>query len=268
MIVTGASSGIGEALCRELAGRGRDLILVARNERRLEAFKEELEAHFPIKAVVLPWDLSEPHRLQDFHQACSAYLIAGLINNAGAGLFGTVAELEWEAERALLDLNVTSVHLLSKLFLKDFTARGWGMLLNVASTAAFQSGPYMAGYYAGKAYVLSLTEGMAEEAADAAPAVKVSVLCPGPVATGFHQRTGLASLKGSHPSAKEVAIIGLDQWAKGRVLIVPGFKNRFLLFFNRLIPRKWGRKLVKINQLKKVSLIVEKNEKNAKKDLK
>lgn len=238
IVVTGASTGIGEALSRELAQLGHNLIVVARNYQLLETLKKDLETTYGIKVIVMNYDLSDLEQLPKLYEACKFYKVIGLINNAGYGLYGSFIELDLDAERNLIDLNITSLHILSKLFLKDFVKQEKGYLLNVASTAAFQAGPYMASYYASKAYVLSLTEAIAEELKDNYPNIKVSVLCPGPVATNFQKRAAILTTSRYLPTAREVAHYGVKQWFRGKTLIIPKFSNRFLIFGNRLLPRK------------------------------
>jgi len=250
-IVTGATSGIGQDISEILAQRGFSLILVARNNDRLQAWCAELSKRYQIEALALPVDLSEPGSALKVYRSCQPYGISGIVNNAGMGLFGDFSSIGMEAEQRLLQLNVISVHELSKYFLKDFLAADTGMILNVASTAAFQAGPYMASYYASKAYVLSLTEAMAEEVAHLGKDVTVSCLAPGPVKTEFHQRAGLKAGGAGLQSSRAVAKYGINEWFKGTVLIVPGKINRFLLFVNRFVSRRFGRQLVLKNQLKK-----------------
>jgi len=251
IIVTGASSGIGEALSYELAHRGHNLIVVARNRYSLDTLKKKLESTYGIQVIPMNFDLSQLEQIPKLHEACRPYEVIGLINNAGYGLYGAFIELDLGAERNLIDLNITSLHMLSKLFLKDFIKRERGYLLNVSSTAAFQAGPYMASYYASKAYVLNLTEAIAEELKHSYPNIIVSVLCPGPVATNFQKRAKIILKNRRLPTAEEVAHYGVKHWFRGKVLIIPKFSNRLLIFGNRLLPRSYGRYLVKKNQLKK-----------------
>ena len=149
-IVTGASSGIGEAMCDVLAQQGHDLIIVARRVDRLKQIKAKIESNYLREVIIMPADLSDLSSLKQLHENCQSYHVVGLINNAGYGLYGEFLNLDIEDEFNMIDLNIKSVHYLSKLFLKDFVRQDEGYLLNVASTAAFQSGPLMATYYASK----------------------------------------------------------------------------------------------------------------------
>ena len=252
-VVTGASSGIGEAMCEVLAREGHSLILVARRRPLLETLKQRLEKYSGCQVVVMPADLSNLEELQNLYEACLAYDVIGLVNNAGYGLYGEFLELDILDEFNMIDLNVKSVHYLTKLFLQRFVEQNRGYLLNVSSTAAFQSGPLMATYYASKGYVLQLTEAIAKELAVKNSPVIVSALCPGPVDTGFQQRANIKVAKSlmKVPTAHEVATYAYQQWMKGKILIIPGCSNRLLLFLNRLIPRKLGCQIVYQTQLKK-----------------
>jgi len=251
IVVTGASSGIGEAICYELAKKKNNLIIVARNRQLLIKLKQKLESYYLIDVMIMPYDLSEKTNLIKMHQDCQKFNVVGLVNNAGIGLYGNFNELTLEDEMNLINLNLISVHFLSKLFLKDFINQGSGRLLNVASTAAFQAGPLMASYYASKAYVLNLTEGIAEEIKDSYPNITISVLCPGPVETNFQKRASITMTNQYALSANKVAQYAVREWLKGKVLIIPGRSNRMLIFLNRFIPRKIGRQMIKKNQLKK-----------------
>lgn len=252
-IVTGASSGIGEAMCDVLAQQGHDLIIVARRVDRLKQIKAKIESNYLREVIIMPADLSDLSSLKQLHENCQSYHVVGLINNAGYGLYGEFLNLNIEDEFNMIDLNIKSVHYLSKLFLKDFVRQDEGYLLNVASTAAFQSGPLMATYYASKGYVLQLTEAIAKELEAKQSKVVVSVLCPGPVDTEFQQKADIKVAKSilKVPTAKEVAEYAYQELMKGQTLIVPGLSNRVLLFFNRFIPRKLGCQIVYHTQLKK-----------------
>ena len=252
-IVTGASSGIGEAMCEVLAKQGYNLIIVARRVNRLEQIKVMIESKYGCEVVVMSIDLSDLNQLKQLYQNCKKYHVIGLINNAGYGLYGEFLELSIEDEFNMIDLNIKSVHYLSKMFLRDFIAQNKGYLLNVASTAAFQSGPLMASYYASKGYVLQLTEAINKELEVKKSKVVVSVLCPGPVDTEFQKKADIKLAKSllKVPTAEEVAEYAYQQLMKEKKLIVPTLSNRILLFMNRFIPRKLGCHIVYQTQLKK-----------------
>lgn len=252
-VVTGASSGIGEAMCYVLAQNGYDLIMVARRLERLTQIKEDIESRYGRHVVIIQADLSNIKSLDQLYEQCQCYSVVGLINNAGYGLYGEFVTLELEDELNMIDLNIKTVHYLTKLFLKDFVQKNEGYLLNVASTAAFQSGPLMATYYATKGYVLQLTEAIAKELEVKPSNVVVSVLCPGPVDTEFQQKAEIKVAKSviTTPTAHEVAHYAYSQLMKKKTVIVPGVFNRSLLLLNRLIPRKLGCQIVYQTQLKK-----------------
>ena len=159
-LVTGASSGIGRDIARVLAARGCDLVLTARREERLRALASELSM---VRVTILPADLSSREGCQALYRAAQGENIDILVNNAGLGLFGPFDETDLEAELGMLDVNIIAVHMLMKLFLPDLEAKGRGYILNVASSAAFLPGPLLSSYYASKAYVLRLSEAVAEE---------------------------------------------------------------------------------------------------------
>ena len=252
-VVTGASSGIGEAMCYVLAEQGYDLIMVARRAERLNQIKEDIKHRYNCEVVTIPMDLSDFKSLHSLYEQCQAYNVIGLINNAGYGLYGEFLNLELENELNMIDLNIKTVHALTKLFLKDFVKNNKGYILNVASTAAFQSGPLMATYYATKGYVLQLTEAIEKELEVKNSNVVVSVLCPGPVDTEFQQKAEIKVAKSlvAPPTAHEVAEYAYSHLMKKKTLIIPGYFNRMLLILNRFIPRKLGCQIVYQTQLKK-----------------
>jgi short-subunit dehydrogenase len=241
-LVTGASSGIGLALARELAARGHDLVLVARTQSRLETLAAELQARHGVACTPLAFDLAQrdaADRLAD-ELARRGIAIDVLVNNAGFGLFGRHAETDLADEQQMIDVNITTLTRLTKRLLPGMLARRRGRILNVASTAAFQPGPYMAVYYATKAYVLSYSEALAEELADAG--VSVTALCPGPTASGFQDRAAMQSsalVKGKRlPTADDVAAYGVQALMAGRRVAIHGFMNRLLVQSLRTMPRR------------------------------
>src|ERR1044072_7732382 len=184
-LVTGASGGIGEELARLFAADGHDLVLVARSRDKLTRLAEEMKAKHGVAARVLAADLVRDEAPQEIFEELSAdgVTVDALVNNAGVGTYGLCAETDLQSELDLLQVNIVALTHLSKLFLPGMRARRRGYLMNVASTAAFQAGPLMAVYYASKAYVLSLSEALANECAGTG--VRISALCPGPTETGF-----------------------------------------------------------------------------------
>lgn len=232
-LVTGASSGIGRDIARALARRGWELILTARREERLRALAAEL----PGKAEVVPADLRDRGEVRALYEAVRGRDVEILVNNAGRGLFGPFDETDLDTELELLDVNIVALHMLTKLFLPDLKARGRGHILNVASSAAFLPGPLLSSYYASKAYVLRLSEAVAEELRRAGSGVKVSLLCPGPVRTEFD---AVADVRFSAPGqeSRTVAEYAVEQMLRGKLLIIPGARMKAVHLLERLVPDK------------------------------
>lgn len=240
-LVTGASSGIGRALAIELAADGHDVVLVARTQERLEGLATELTNAHGVRAAVVPLDLTvatAPDALVDAMGEAASRLDV-LVNNAGFGTFGPFAETPDAETTAMLQLNVTALTRLTRLFLPGMQARGSGRVLNVASTAAFQPGPLMAVYYASKAYVLSFSGALSEELRGSG--VTVTALCPGPTRTEFHARADMEASgllrAGSIMSAEKVARIGYRAARRGKRVVIPGLLNRLVAFAQRFFPR-------------------------------
>jgi short-subunit dehydrogenase len=248
VLITGASSGIGRELAKCFAADGSRLILVARKRKELETLAEELHRAHKTQSEVLTADLAEPTAPARIfaHLETHGTRLDVLVNNAGFGAREPFAQLPADRQLDMLQVNVTALTQLTRLFLPGMIARQRGGILNVASTAAFQPGPGMATYYATKAFVLSLTEAIAEEVAGTG--VTVSALCPGPTETNFAVEAGVRSarlfLLGAM-SAEAVARLGHDAFRRGRVVTIPGFRNRLAAFATRLAPRSLLRKIVK-----------------------
>lgn len=243
-LITGASSGIGESLARQLAAHGAHLILVARTEDRLHALAAELGARYRVQVHVLPADLNRPGAAAALHAAVQArgLNVDILVNNAGLGGYGEFSTQPSDEIDRMIAVNISALTGLTRAFLPDMLARGRGRVLNVASTAAFQPGPLMAVYYATKAYVLSFSEAVAEEVAGSG--VSVTALCPGPVQTGFQavSRLGESDLLSGPArlvilSADEVARQGVRGLLVGQRVVVAGRLNRVQTLLPRLLPR-------------------------------
>lgn len=226
-------------MARYLATLGHDLILVARRKDRLEQLKQELNT----KVKIISLDLSiEDNCLKLYHQLKKDNIDI-LINNAGFGLFGMFNKTDLTTELEMINLNIKCVHILTKLFLQDFIKKNHGYILNVASSAGFLAGPRLNTYYATKNYVLKLTLAIYEELRHQNSNVKISCLCPGPVATEFNKVAhGKFSIK--EMSSFQVAKIGIDQMFKNKLIIVPGLSNKLGLFFTRFLPYKWQLKII------------------------
>lgn len=230
-LITGASSGIGMDIARELSKRGYDLILVARREGRLVELKNQLET----KAEVFAADLTDESECRRLCEYAENFDIGIAVNNAGFGIFGEFTQIDLNREIQMLNLNVRAVHILTKFFIELFAKKNEGILLNVASSAAFLPGPYMSAYYASKAYVLRLSQAVNHELSSRNSNVHVSVLCPGPVDTEFNKVADVSfGLKGL--DSKRVAKIAVDGMLKGKKVIVPGFLMKCTHFFSKILP--------------------------------
>ena len=232
-LVTGASSGIGRDIARELVSRGWDVILVARRTDRLMKLKKELGKH----AQCVRCDVSHLEECKKLHEVMQSQNIEMLVNCAGFGLCGEFVETSMETELQMIDTNIIAVHVLTKLFLKDFVEKNKGYILNVASIAGFFSGPLMATYYATKNYVVSLTGGIYEELKRKNSNVHICALCPGPVDTEFN-KVASVSFSAAPLDSRTVAVQGLDGVMKGKLYVIPSAKIKALKLVKRLLPEK------------------------------
>ncbi len=239
-LITGASFGIGMEFARVFAREGYNLVLVARSGDKLRQIASEVEKSYGTRSLILATDLTEP--------GASAYVLdqttrAGiqvdvLVNNAGFGQYGFFAENDLEECLRQIQLNMTTLTHLTRLYLPGMIERRSGRILNVASTAAFQPGPLMAVYFATKAYVLHLSEALANELNGTG--VSVTCLCPGATATEFHKRanaTGQRLLKFGSMDARTVAEDGYRALMAGKPVVISGFKNWLLAQSIRFSPR-------------------------------
>lgn len=237
-MITGASSGIGRDMARVLNSKGYDLILVARRKDRLEKLKKELKGDI----TIIPIDISTTFNCMKLYNKVKKENIDILINNAGFGLFGQFSETSLDKELDMIDVNIKSLHTLTKLFLNDFVKRNKGYILNVASSAAFLPGPLMATYYATKAYVLRLTTSINEELRRNKSNVVISCLCPGPVNTEFNNVAGVKFMIKSLESY-DVADYAINKMLKKKTLIIPGINIKIGIFLTRFLPLKTQAKI-------------------------
>lgn len=245
-LVTGASSGIGRDMARYLSKLGYDLIIVAQREERLIELKEELRTN----VQVISMDLSIKENCINLYKSIKNQEIDLLINNAGFGEFGTFNETDLEKEIKLINTNITAVHILTKLFLKDMKKVNKGRILNVASVAGFAPGPLMAAYYSSKAYVLRLSQAIYTELKKDKSNVHISVLCPGPIATEFNDVAGVKfTLKPL--SSEYVAKYAIDKTLKNKPMIIPGLLNKMMIMLTKVAPSKLTARIVYRNQKKK-----------------
>lgn len=250
VLITGASTGLGKDFALSLAKMGYSPVLVARNVDRLKSLASEIKLKFGIDSVVIAEDLAKANAAEKVYKAVKKLKlpISVLVNNAGYGLNGEFHKNSFEEESKMIQLNVTTLAELCHLFLKDMIANNEGYILNVASTAAFQPGPMMTNYYATKAYVLSLSEGLAEEVKDYG--VTVSCLCPGPTKTEFFERAKMSGSKLVQSSilamnSEDVVAIGIKALFGKRVVKIPGIINFILAESVRFTPRFLIRKIAK-----------------------
>lgn len=248
-LVTGASSGIGRSIAEQFAKDGVNLIISARNQAQLEALAAQWRSQYRIQVTPIAADLAQPGAAQALYEAIESRGLAlhYLVNNAGHGSFGLFAESPLDYELAMMRVNMEALTVLSKRLLPALIARR-GKILNVASTAAFQPGPYMAVYYATKAYVLSFSEALAAELADSG--VTVTALYPGPTASGFQDKAAMhasALVNGKRlPSAETVGIAGYRAMLAGKRVYIHGTLNCLLAQSIRFTPRKLVTWMVKL----------------------
>jgi uncharacterized protein len=240
-LITGASAGLGVDFARQLAAKGKRLVLVARRKDRLEALANELG-----NARAVGLDLIEAGAVDRLMADLAAHdeQVELLVNNAGFGLTGRFDQLDGKRQRQIIDLNCGALTELAHAVLPGMVGRKSGSILNVASTAAFQPGPGMAVYFATKSYVLSLSEALHEEVKR--HGVTVSALCPGPTATEFGEVAGFGQsnlLEKVAADSASVVRAGLTGIAKGKAVIIPGLMNKSTAQAHRFFPRSWVRKV-------------------------
>jgi len=241
-LVTGASSGIGYELAKLFAQDGKNIVVVARSQDRLEKLKTEIENKSGTKVIVEVKDLSNPNAPQEIYSELEKKNINVdvLVNSAGFPMYGKFAETDLKEELDMIQVNITSLTHFTKLFMKKMVDNKSGSILNVASTAGFSPFPLFSIYAASKAYVLSFTEAIANELQGTG--VSVTCLCPGVTDTRFYERGNAGKAKLSKTMKKmdaaKVASIGYTALKKGRTMVVAGHVNSFLMFSLRLTPRK------------------------------
>lgn len=245
-LITGASGGIGLAIAEGLMNMGYKAILVARSEDKLQKIKEKWQE----KCEIFPLDLSVRENCFLLHDKYDGSKIDLLVNNAGYGVFGEFLKTDLDKELNMIDLNIVALHILTKLYLRDFVKLDCGRILQVGSIAGFFSGPFFSSYYASKNYVVRMTEAIASELKKRKSSVTISVLCPGPVDTGFNDRAGVVfPMKGRN--AKDVAELAIKKTFSGKTLILPGIETKAGLVAKRLLPRKLLTEFFGIAQKKK-----------------
>lgn len=248
-LITGASSGIGKALAENFAQDGHDLVLAARGVAAMQTLADTLQQRHGIHVDVIAADLQTPGGATQLHAEVKrrGLAISALVNNAGFGSFGEFKDTPLSPELDMMQLNMGTLVALSKLFMPDLLATR-GRVLNTASSAAFQPGPYMAVYYATKAFVLSFSEAIASELEGSG--VTVTALCPGPTASGFQDKADMhasALVKGKKlPSAEAVAAAGYRAMRRGQRVFIPGAMNWLMAQSVRFTPRRMVTGIVKL----------------------
>jgi uncharacterized protein len=250
-LITGASSGFGAELSRLFAARGHSLVLVARNQERLAELARELQTKHSIQVKILPKDLSQPAAPSEILQELEREQIAIsiLVNNAGFALHGSFAALDLRQQLDMIEVNVRTLVELTARILPQMLQRGQGRILNLASTGAYQPGPFLAVYFATKAFVHSFSVALAEEVRDSG--ITVTTLCPGPSHTGFKARAGLHAsglFSGRLLPMMEVPAVaqaGYDGLMRGKRVVIPGWVNWFGAFLAKCSPSFFSAKVIR-----------------------
>lgn len=251
VLITGGSSGIGLSFAKEFKKRGYEIILVARDEKKLKESSKEIGGNVKTYKT----DLTKVENCKKLYEDFKDENIDILINSAGFGLHGKFLDDDLDKQIEMIDLNIKATQILTKLFLADMKKRDSGYILNIASTAAFSPGPLMATYYSTKAYVLRLTEAIYEEIIQEKSNVYIGCLCPGPVATHFNDQLGIKFSKAQN--SDDLAKYAIDKMFKKKLVIIPTFSHKANAFFNKFVPTKillkanYNVQIKKINNAKK-----------------
>jgi short-subunit dehydrogenase len=246
-LITGGSGGIGLELAKLCAHDGYNIILVSRNTEELQKAANSLAVTAPQTVSFIAADLSTSEGVAAVLEYIKTNNISvdALINNAGFGQLAPFADMAPERINAMLQLNITALTMLTRALLPSMLARKSGRIMNVASTAAYQPGPFMTTYYASKAFVLSFSEGLAEELRGTG--VSVTALCPGPTKSAFQAEAGLHGSRLLELGLMDAGIVAKDGYKamhSGRVIVTPGLQNKLQVFLIRLLPRWFVRRLV------------------------
>lgn len=245
-LITGGSAGIGRELANVFAASKFNLVLVARNEPRLKQVADELRARHGIETKLLVKDLSLPGAPQEIFDALRDTPISVLVNNAGFGWRGAFAECDLQhTALEMMHVNMDSLVTLTRLFLPPMLARKEGRILNVASTAAFQPGPFANIYFATKAFVLSFSVALSEELEGTG--VTATALCPGSTRTEFFERAGMQNLRPDWHmmDAAIVAEVGYRGLMRGKRVVIPGLLNKFGAALTNFVPTRITTKIVR-----------------------
>jgi len=234
-LITGASSGIGREMAIYLSELGCDLIIAARDKEKLEELQKELKT----KVQIIVIDLANEKKIKDLYMITKNENIDILINNAGFGLFGSYNDVDLLTELNMIDVNIKAVHILTRMYLKDFTKRNSGYILNVGSSAGLlKGGPLMSCYYATKSYIVSFTNAIYEELRRNKSKVRIACLCPGPVKTNF-QKVADVKFNTKELDARYVARYAIENLLSSKkLIIVPGTSVKMGVFLARFLPTK------------------------------
>ena len=244
-LITGASLGMGRDMAKILSQKGYDLILVARDEKKLEEVKKQLKTE--TKIVVM--DISKEENCKKIYEENKDIDI--LINNAGFGDCGHFEETSLDKDIQMIHTNIIAYHILTKLYLKEMIKKDSGKILNVASIAGFMPGPLMTTYYSTKNYVVRFSESIREELRRKKSKVQISILCPGPVDTNFNKVADVEfALKGL--SSEYVAKYAINKFLKGKFYIVPGWKIKLARIGAKLAPASFVAKISYNMQKRKI----------------
>lgn len=244
-LITGASSGMGRDMAKILSQKGYDLILVARDEKRLKEVKKQLKT----EAKIVVMDISKEENCKKLYEENKDIDI--LINNAGFGDCGHFEETSLDKDIQMIHTNIIAYHILTKLYLKEMIKKDSGKILNVASIAGFMPGPLMTTYYSTKNYVVRFSESIREELRRKKSKVQISILCPGPVDTNFNKVADVEfALKGL--SSEYVAKYAINKFLKGKFYIVPGWKIKLARFGAKLAPASFVAKISYNMQKRKI----------------
>ena len=260
-LITGATRGIGYELTKLFAGDYYDLVLVARNKDKLKEIEEDLSNKCDIDILIIAKDLSVPNAaIEIFNEIEEKQIVVDiLVNNAGIGDFEIFNNADLSKISQIMQINIVSLTELTKFYLKGMVDRKEGKILNVSSMAAFQPGPYMAVYYASKAYVQSFSEAIASELKGTG--VTVTALCPGPTKSGFQHEVGSEGSNLSKlnllSSSEDVAKYGYKALQAGKEVAIPGFVNTSLVNTIKIIPRKTKIHIVKkLQELNRKKILI------------
>lgn len=233
IIITGGATGLGRGFSNAFADLGYNLIITSRNLDNLATAKKEIEKKYSNKVLLFVADLTDVKKRNELIDYTNNYNVVGLVNNAGIGESNSFFDSDYNKELEVINLNIIALHDLFKKFYIKFKEKGEGRIINVSSLASFTPGPYAATYYATKSYVTSLTKSVSYEAKKSN--VLVQAVCPGSIKTNFHSTAGTKE-KYYKKNPNIVARKAVDS---NRTIIVPGFKNKLIYLFSKILPYKF-----------------------------